>query len=259
MLKGNLMKTLAIIPLQILPAGPGAQPAALVNRHAQVLAVMPGIDQLPPVVLMADRLLISDTLPLAPMRRLVVLVPTGAVDVTGLARRVWQLAENLGFSVLYLALAPATTETAAQRRRLAELASMTTGRGVHARALVSPEKSWPQALAKALYSGDLLVCLANHKVAKPLLRQVTLGEQLAETLSLPVYLLGGLRVSPANPLPKQYRAFLGWGISLAIMAVFFMLEWGVDRSGYQPVDKLVICVLALLELFFLFNINNWIG
>ena len=225
---------------------------------AQIQAVVPGYGQLPVRVIAEDVLLIQDKLPLKPTKRLVVLVPSGEVDETTLARRVWQLATSSSFSVLYLALSPDVTQIAYQRRRLASLAALTSGENVQAHASVSAEKNWRLALEQILQSGDLLVCLTSHQVSEHLFWHRKLGEKLVETVGVPVYLFSGLKIGPAPQERQAIKDVLAWIASLSLLAAFFGIQVSIDRSIAEPLSTILLCLSVVVETYLFLKINEWI-
>lgn len=225
----------------------------------QVLAVMPGYPKVPVSAVEADVLLVPDQLPLVPTRRMVVLVPPGEIDENRLTRRIWQLAVSSGLQVCYLALAPKDEHAATQRRRLIGLAAGTKDKEIHAQINLSAEKSWPQALGNTLQPGDLLVCLAGHQVTGPFFRRQALGELLAGTMNVPVYLLGGLKAGPSPQLQSLVTETLAWTASLSLMAAFFALQVGIERTAVRPISTIMLILSVLVELYFLWKINEWVG
>jgi hypothetical protein len=226
---------------------------------AQIQAVVPGFARLPASVIDQDVLIIQDKLPLKPTRRLVVLVPPGEVDETALARRVWQLAASSGLDILYLALSWDDAQTPYQRRRLAGMAALTCGQDVRAHACVSAEKDWRQALKRTLQAGDLLVCLASHKVPKYLVWRTPLGKQLARTAGVPVYLFEGFKIGPTLQVRQALREALAWIISIFLMAAFFGVQAGIDRFAAEPLSTIGLFLTVVVEVYLLFKVNEWIG
>lgn len=226
---------------------------------AQLQAVVPGYAQLPAGVIDEDILLVQDRFPLNPTQRLVVLVPPGEIDETILARRVWQLANSSCFNVLYLALSPDGTQTAYQRRRVVSLASMTSGQRFHSHGSVSTERNWQQALEHALQPGDLLVCLASHKIPKHVMWHTLLGKQLAITMGIPVYLFSGFKIAPAPQERQTIQEALAWIFSLLLIAAFFGIQVSIDRSIAGPLSTFLLWLSVVVEVYLLWKINELIG
>lgn len=223
-----------------------------------IRAVVPGYAQLPASLVSEDILLIQDKLPLNPTRRLVVLVPTGEFNQTAVARHIWQLAAGSGSSVLYLMLSMDDTQAAHQRRRLADLAASTTGENVHAHASLCAQTSWRQALEKTLQPGDLLVCLASHHVSDHLIRRRKLGEQMVESVGVPVYLIGGIKIGMAPETRQAIKEALAWIASLCLIAAFFAVQASIDRATDGLLTTILIIMAILAEMYLLLKINEWI-
>ena len=253
------MKTFAMHSIEIAPG----QPAALPVRHGDfptpVMAVIPGYSKLPVAEVAEDVLLVPDRLPPVPTRRLVVLVPPGEIDENLLTRRVWQLAASSNLQVLYLALSPQYEYIASQRRQLAGLAARTADKDIHAQISLSAEQSWPQALEKIRRPGDLPICLAGHQVSKVLFGRKALGKHLAEIAGMPVYMLGGIKISAAPYRLPWIKETMAWTASIILLAAFFGLQVGIDRAIEKPISTILFLLSMLAEVYFLVKINEWIG
>jgi hypothetical protein len=228
------------------------------DLRTNIQALLPGYSTLAEIAQSGDILIFPSRMPTTPTRRLVVIVPQGEIDADALARRVWQFACRAGLHILYVMVEPNDLRIAYQRRRLSELASMTTSKEVRARANMSSEKSWSQALAKILYPGDLIICLANHKIPNHLLLRRALGEELAESRHVPVYLLGGLKIGLAPRQIEWIKDVQAWTASGFIVAIFLALQAVIVRSTIAPVSTILICLSLLVEIFSLWKINEWI-
>jgi hypothetical protein len=221
--------------------------------------ILPGLPQLQDADLEGDVMIIPDRFPVVPTRRLVVLVPDGEIDESSLTRRIWQLAVSSNLNILYLGLASQETYVAYQRSRLASLASMTSGKEVRAQMSVSTEKSWLKALEKTWRPGDLLVCLESHKIPSAVVWRTPLGELLARSASVPVYLIGGLKIGLAPRQRQWIKEMLVWSAALLLLTAFFGLQVLLDRSSAKPLSTILICLSVFVELYFLWKINEWIG
>lgn len=233
----------------------GGQPTVI---PAQIQALLPGIARLPQTALAADTLLVPDLLLLPPIRRLVVLVPAGEIDEYALARRIWQLASCSELDVLYLALSPNADQVFYQRRRLISLAAQSAYPHIRTDISVCSEKNWSKALRQTIKSGDLLVCLAEDHTPG-ILQRKAVGERLAASLGVPVYEFGDLQVKPAPPSQFWIKNVLGWGVSIALIAVFFWVQLGIDRSSDRPQSIILASLSVMVEVYLLWKINEWIG
>lgn len=249
------MKTIAVQPVIIASEPPiyeQAGPKAL-------LTLIPGFLSLSPESVQDDALLIPRDLPPTRIRRMIVLVPAEEIAYNELARRVWQIATSSGFQVLYLTLKPEESQAAYQRRRLAGLAAVTADQDVRVQAEVSTEKSWSLALEKSRLPGDLLVCAASHKVADDLFRRKALGEKLAESTSIPVYLLGGIKINPKPGLQHRIKEVLTWAICFAELLAFFAVQVWIDRLVGKPASTVLFCLVFAAELYLLFKTGEWLA
>ncbi|MBN1147648.1 MAG: hypothetical protein JXA78_10365 [Anaerolineales bacterium] len=249
----------ATLHTTLIPVGFSDGLANRAGNSVDIQTFLPGLSALSATALGKDAVLIPDRIPVTHTQRLVVLIPDGEIDENALARRVWQLAVGMGPKVLYLALAPGDHQVAYQRRRLAGLAFMTTGNGVRAQTSVSIKNNWPQALEEALHPGDLLICLADHQISDRIVWRRALGEVLAESVAVPVYLLAGLKIGLAPYQRRWIKEMLSWTASLIWMATFFGLQVEIVRSTGGSVSTLLLCLSILVEFYFLWKINEWIG
>ncbi len=234
-----------------------AHHAGRFSLPAPVTALIPGIGTLPPVTLFEDGLCVPNA-SFLPTRRLVVLVPDDDLDEACLARRVWQLAACSCLRVLYLALPPDQPGAVSPQRRMAELAALTSDRSVQAQGVASEASNWRQALENILQPGDLLVCLAGQPAVGRVKRHLLLGVQIAETFARPVYLLGNVPLALKQP-SSHTREILGWVISIALIAGFFVLQINIDRTALRSVSTLFLCLSVVAEIYLLGKVNEWIG
>jgi hypothetical protein len=243
-----------------IPSGQDiSSPDAPVNLANKIQAVMPGYARLPADVIREDVFLLPEKLPLAPTRRLVVLVPPGEIAENVLTRRVWQLAKDSGLSVLYLTLSREEDQILYHRRRLTNLIMMTSYGNVRVHSNVSAAKDWLDAVKQILQPGDVLVCLANHQVFHHLVWQRRLGEQLAQALGVPVYMLAGLKIGPPPVLLRMVKEIRAWTISLVLLFAFFSLQVSIIRFTTAPLSTILTCLSVLVELYLLLKVNEWIG
>ena len=258
-MRGVLLKTLALHPTEISKGHPSPFQASMSELSPQLLALLPEISGLTATGLEGDVILIPDDLPMAPIRRLVVLIPPGEVDERSLARRVYHLASSSHNNVIYLAIDPESEISPLQRRQLASLASLTTGKDVYIEVKLCAEKTWFQALDKILGPGDLLVCLADHPVYDYFILRRKLGERLAGHVTVPVYLLNGVKVGRAPHTQQAIKEIEAWIAFFVILVSFFVLQVGIQRSTDKPAATILLCISVLVEVYFLWKINEWIG
>ena len=243
----------------VVPAGSVSHVDDRLRASDQIRDFLPGYLPGPAAAVQTDALVVPEQAIISPIRRLVVVIPDGDIDESALAQRVWQLASTSVLSVLYLALSPDYAGVAYQRRRLAALASITSGEGVRALIQVVEGKSWPQALEGVLHTGDLLVCLQNHLVPFRLVGRRALGELLAGAFTVPVYVLGKLHVGPSPKRHLWLKEMLAWLASLGVMAAFFGVQVWIDQMSRKPASTVLLCFSLLVEVYFIWKVNEWIG
>jgi len=227
-----------------------------INPTIKIQDVLPGYARLSTDVIREDVILLPERLPLAATRRLVVLVPPGEISENQLARRVWQLAKDSGFSVLYLALSREEDQVPFHRRRLTDLTMMTSFGNIQAHSSISAAKDWHEAVKQILQPGDVLICFTNHQVLDHFVWQRRLGEKLAQAVGIPVYMLAGLTIGPTLELLYKIRELRAWTISLALLMVFFGLQVGIERSTTGPLSTILICLLVLFEAYLILKVNQ---
>lgn len=220
---------------------------------------LPGYRELPEAAQLGDALILPNPVPVIPTRRLIVIVPPEEIDEDALVRRVWQLVANSPLEVLYLSLEPDDLYAAYQRRRLARMSSLTTSKEVRARTGMSTEKSWLRALLKLIRPGDLLVCLADYKIIDHYIWRRKLSEILAESTTVPVYLLAGLQVGSAIHQRQWFRDFVAWTASFVLIAIFFVLQVQTERMTTGSISTILLSMSVFIEIFLLYKINDWIG
>jgi hypothetical protein len=253
------MKTFAMHPTDISAGRALPFQASMSELSPQLSALIPGIGRLTAAALDGDAILIPDDLPVNPIRRLVVLIPPGDINEQSVARRVYQLASGSRNNVMYLALDPRGEQAPFRRRQLASLASLTTGKDVNTEVKLCIEKTWFQALDKILAPGDLLVCLADHLIFDYFFLRRKLGEQLAGHVSVPVYLANGLKVGRTPQTQQVVREMAAWTAFFILLVSFSVLQVGIQQSTEKPVTTIMFCLSILVEIYFLWKINEWIG
>jgi nucleotide-binding universal stress UspA family protein len=206
-----------------------------------------------------DHIILPSKIPVIPTRRLVVVITAGELDEYALARRIWQLAVGSNLQVLYITRVQDDRQAIYQHRRLAVLAAMTSDHQISAQVQVSREKSWPRTIAKIGRNGDLLVCLASHRVREGLLRRRSLGKLLANSTSIPVYLIGDLKVSRVTNHPQHYEEALAWIASLILIVTFSGLQVEIQHSLARSLSTILFYLSVLIEIYILYKINAWIG
>jgi hypothetical protein len=229
-----------------------------VGMRAKIRVTLPGYDQLPADEICDDVLLFPEKSAISKSQRLVVMVPRGNISENALARRVWQLASTSGLGVIYLALSPDEEQVPYFRRRLADLAMMTSNYNLRAYTHMSSESNWVSVIKKIIQPGDVLVCMANHMVSHHLVQREKLGEELVQMNSVPVYMLGGMKIGPTPEWEFAFKEVAAWITSLLLIIAFFGMQIGIDRSINGGFSKFLIVLSILAEFALLLKINDWI-
>lgn len=235
-------------PSQDAPAG----------LEAKIRTTIPGYDLLPAVEIREDVLLFPERPVITSSKRLVVLVPRGDISENALARRIWQLASTSGLGVLYLALSPDHEQIPYYRRRLADLAMMTSNDKLHAYTHVSDERDWFNVVRQILQPGDVLVCMANHMVSQNLVQRYRLGEELVRIGKAPVYMLGGMKIGPTPEWEFAYKEVAAWISSLLVIIAFFVLQASIDHSTSGQLSTILIILSIAAEFVLIFKVNDLI-
>ena len=197
--------------------------------------------------------------PLNPMRRLVVLVPDGSLDENALAHKIWRLASISSLQVLFLGLSSDEESAPYFRRRLALLAAAINQGEVRARANVVVGEDWNRVVKKVLHSGDLLVCIARHMIPYRAIGRRNIGEVLAASFDVPVYLLGGLQVGRSPTQFQLVRSILAWSLSIAVLLAFGGLQIWISQNANPSLSIMLICLSIVTEGITLFKLIEWIG
>ena len=247
--------------ISVRSALPGVKSPAITQttEPARIQAFLPGYLTLSQLDLREDVFIAPDRYPVTSTRRLVVIVPHGEFDANALIRRTWQLAASSGLSVLYLTTRPDDLFQPYQSARLSELASMTSGKEVHARSSVSSKRNWLDALGSVLRPGDLLVSLSGHQRFNPIFLQKEIGAWLARATDRPVYILGGIKVRPSFQYLQKFKTILAWITSLALLATFFLIQITISRLLSGSFSTILLYLTILTEVFLLYKVNEWIN
>ena len=128
---------------------------------------------------------------LAPITRLIVLVPRPDVDESALARRVWSLAAPLSLKVVYVGLGRQGELEWHMRRTLASLTALTRDQNVPVQPHIAVESDWIRAVRGLWHAGDLVICSAELSLSK-WGRRKRLGPALCAALGVPVGMLAVL-------------------------------------------------------------------
>ena len=238
-------------------AGPQPEMGSRSAAVQDIAVLLPGYPLGERNPLAGDRLIVPDRIPITPTRRLVVLVPDGEFDEKALAKRIWELASRSDVNVLYLSLLPGPNDLARTRRRLTDLASMTNYGHVKASIKVKVGRNWAQAVAEILAAGDLLVCMAKHRVAYRVLGRKALGELLSSSFDAPVYLLAGSFTGASRERQKLVKEVLAWLLFFSVIAAFAGIQIWIDQEYREPLSTILLCISVVFELSLVLGVNEW--
>jgi hypothetical protein len=189
----------------------------------------------------------------APLRRLVVLVPEGALDEAALARQVWALAAASARVVLYLGLSHGAGDEPLVRRRLASLAALTRDDQLIVRTRLATEPNWLAAARAVQLPGDEWACAAGQAAPRwgPFGRQ-PLSAALAARLGGQVHDLAGVAAEPrAGQAGRAWLSF--WAGAAALVAFFFWLEVRLSHLPDNPGRMALVLLVVVAE----FAVLGW--
>jgi hypothetical protein len=206
-----------------------------------------------------DGFITPQRFPLNPTRRLVVLVPDGSLDDNALTHKIWRLASISSLQVLFLGLSPDDENAPYVRRRLALLAANIHQGEISARTSVVVGENWSYAVKKVLHNGDMLVCIARHMIPYRAFSSRNIGEVLAASHDVPVYLLGGLQIGRSPTQFQLVRSILAWSVSIAILLAFGGLQIWISQNAHPDLSTILLCLSIIAEGILLFKFIEWIG
>lgn len=227
------------------------------QTNPYVTVFLPGFYDVENGVNLKDHLIAPERIPITPTRRLVVILPDGALDEKELANRIWKLASTSGLNVLFLALSPSQGDVAYMRRRLADMAAMMKYGHVGASAKIFIAGDWTQVIAEILHAGDLLVCMAKHQVSHRVLGHRLLGELLSASFNVPVYMLEGFSIGQSRRRQKLFREVLTWLLFFTIIVAFAGIQFRIDQEYLRPLSTILLCISVIFEMALVLLINEW--
>ena len=186
-------------------------------------------------------LVLQDT-NLAPVHRLVVLIPNLDVDEAELAREIWRLAFPPELAVLLLGLCQNVTEEPRARRRLVTIAALTRDQRVPVKVQLEFGRNWIGKLKAVLEAGDIVVCHAEQRTG--IWRQPL--ELALARLNIPMLSLKGF-ISPIYKSSSFLRESVFWLVSIAVLFVFFLFQIQILRISEEWVRDTVLSLSVLIE------------
>jgi hypothetical protein len=248
--------------MKIVTSRPLIFPLSSDRRNSTTLSIstlLPGYPSKVAPEFESDFIIAPRRFPLSPTRRLVVLIPEGSLDENLLARKTWQLASPAALQVLLLGISPDGERASTMRRRLALLSANLVQAKVSASTSIVVGGNWNQALRKVIRKGDVLVCIARHKIAYYNILPRALGETLASAFEVPVYMLGGLKVGWSPVYLQRVRSMAAWGVSMFTLVAFAWLQIWISQNASKQLSSILICVSIVAEAITLLKANEWIG
>lgn len=190
---------------------------------------------------------VSEEIPLLKIKRLVVLVPDHDLDDVTLSREVWSLASQGSHQILYMTVIQDPDRESRARRRLITLAAITRDNQTRVETQVCFEPSYIKAVKNARQEGDMLVCLAGHKVSSGFRKCAPFEIALVDSLRLPVILLTGIYQEPEEKTNDWLQTALYWSVTLVILALFTGFEMAITQAASNWVGQLLLILTILIE------------
>jgi len=221
--------------------------AIFVVDSAETLSDLPGNGSEAELNTRRAPLRVSDEIPLLKIKRLVVLVPDRDLDDVTLSREAWSLASQGSHQILYLTVIQDPDRESRARRRLITLAAITRDAQTRVEARVCFEPFYIKAAKNIHQEGDMLVCLAGHKVSSGFRKRLPLEMALVDSLHMPVILLTGIYQEPEEKTNHWILTARYWGVTLAILALFAWFEMSITQAAGNWVGQLLLMVTILIE------------
>ncbi|MEO8356935.1 MAG: hypothetical protein ABI621_13565 [Chloroflexota bacterium] len=184
---------------------------------------------------------------------LLVPIPNAEIDLTGVTRRVWKLANATGAHVKFIALCNDSAQEPGLRRVLVTLSAMVNAGNVSGEAEVVFGKDWVDTLKSRLQTGDMVVCLDEPR--RGLLRR-PLRQILQSDLDVPLYILSGL--DPQHDSRSGWLTVATWTGFIAIIVGFFLLQVKITDLAADWTLVLELLTTAV-EFWLIWFWNNLLG
>lgn len=183
---------------------------------------------------------------LEPVRRFVVPVTNPDVDLTAIARRVWELANATGSRVQFIGLCEDARQELGLRRTLATISAMVNDGNVFAESEIVSGRGWINSLQSRLLEGDTVVCWGKEH-----------ADLLHVNLDIPVYLIP--ESNQRNKLRSNWLSrATAWFGSIAIIVAFFFLQ--VEFDHLTKTWTILLQLLSVAgEFWSILSWNNLFG
>jgi hypothetical protein len=188
--------------------------------------------------------------------RLVVLVPDGNLDETGLARCIWSLAiSNQIEEVVYLAVVSDPDLYLSAERRLVNLSSITRDPRFLLISRVVKGNQWQRMISSLVRPGDAILVQQGQEERKRFWKHQNLAECLTEA-GLSVYALDGYyQEKPIYPYDWKLAA-VRWLVALLVIALFLILQVSVHQVEPGWVEIIIQILLLMLEIGILWFVST---
>ncbi len=190
-----------------------------------------------------------------PVRRLIVLVPSLEIDSILITRRVWELANTTGARVQFLGLYSNPAQEPSLRRELITMSAMVNNGNVSAKAEVAFGKNWFDIVKTRFQTGDMVVCLAEHRVG---VSRRLLSQMLQSDLNVPLYILSDL-YPQGNLHSKWLPQIAAWAGSIAVILGFFFLQARINHLANDWPYTALLLISIPIEFWMILGWNSLFG
>jgi len=190
-----------------------------------------------------------------PARRLIVLIPSLEANLTAIARRVWELANTTATQIQFFGLYSDPAQEPSLRRELITMSAMVNNGIVSAKAEAALGKDWVDEVRKRYQAGDMIVCLAEHRVG---LSRKPLSQMLQSELNVPLYILSDLypqNTSHTNWIPK----IAAWAGSIAIILGCTLLQASMVPLAEDWAHTALLLISIPIEFWMILGWNSLFG
>ncbi len=193
-------------------------------------------------------LLLPEEMTLSETRRLVVLVPTPDLNTASFAHLIWSMASPRQLKVLFISLVSDYAIEQATIRQLTTLAAITRDAWVEVEIQVLHRGNWLHAIQQIWQPGDVVICHSEQTLRHGVAGRIPLHQALLSTLGIPVFTLSGVYQEQRHEWHRQLLRLPYWIILFTIILGFFAFELQIDHYVKGWTEKLVLCMLLIIEI-----------